>query len=63
VLVTAAGIAAYYSKGRTDSGVPVDYTLRKHVRKPKGARPGMVVYSHETTIIASPRLPVSDFTR
>jgi predicted ribosome quality control (RQC) complex YloA/Tae2 family protein len=58
-LLVAAGIAAYFSKGRTDSKVAVDYTLRKHVKKPRGARPGMVTYDHQRTIMASPNLPAS----
>ncbi len=57
VLLRAAGIAAYYSRGRASSKVPVDYTLRRHVRKPRGARPGMVVYDRERTIMAVPRPP------
>lgn len=59
VIAAAAEIASYYSKGRQDSKVPVDYTLRRHVRKPKGARPGMVIYSHERTITVNPRSPAS----
>lgn len=59
-LMTAAGIAAYFSKGRTSRKVAVDYTLRRHVRKPKSARPGMVIYDHEKTIISAPALPASD---
>jgi predicted ribosome quality control (RQC) complex YloA/Tae2 family protein len=62
-LLAAAGIAAYFSKGRTDSKVAVDYTLRKHVKKPRGARPGMVTYDHQRTIMASPSLPASDITQ
>ncbi|MGE5592237.1 MAG: NFACT family protein [Betaproteobacteria bacterium] len=57
VLVRAAEIAAYYSKARSASKAAVDYTLRKHVRKPRGARPGMVIYDHEKTIVAAPRPP------
>jgi predicted ribosome quality control (RQC) complex YloA/Tae2 family protein len=34
--------------------VPVYYTLKPHVHKPNGARPGMVIYGHQKTIIASP---------
>lgn len=55
VLLRAAEIAAYYSKARAGSKVPVDYTARRHVWKPKGARPGMVLYDHEKTIVATPR--------
>ncbi|HEY8346929.1 MAG TPA: NFACT RNA binding domain-containing protein [Symbiobacteriaceae bacterium] len=50
----AAVLAAYYSKARNSSGVPVDYTLRKYVRKPNGARPGMVVYEQYKTIWVTP---------
>ena len=57
VLLRAAEIAAYYSKARSATKAAVDYTLRKHVRKPKGARPGMVIYDHEKTIVAAPRPP------
>ncbi|MEW6301084.1 MAG: NFACT RNA binding domain-containing protein [Thermodesulfobacteriota bacterium] len=56
-LLRAAEIAAYYSKARSASKAAVDYTLRRHVRKPRGARPGMVIYDHERTIMAAPRPP------
>lgn len=50
----AAALAAYHSKGRESSAVPVDYALRKHVRKPSGARPGMVIYDHNKTLWVTP---------
>jgi predicted ribosome quality control (RQC) complex YloA/Tae2 family protein len=50
----AAALAAYHSKGRESSMVPVDYALRKHVRKPSGARPGMVIYDHNKTLWVTP---------
>ena len=50
----AANLAAYYSKGRASANVPVDYTKRKHVVKPGGARPGMVIYTHQKTITCTP---------
>lgn len=53
-LAEAAGLAAFFSKGRHTKSVPVDYTSKKHVRKPKGARPGMVIYEHFKTIMAAP---------
>lgn len=53
-LVEAAQIAAYFSKGRTSSQVPVDYTLVKHVRKPKGAKPGFVIYDKHKTLYVTP---------
>ena len=45
----AALLAAWYSKGRNSSTIPVDYTLRKYVKKPSGAAPGKVVYTHQKT--------------
>jgi len=53
-LTEAAGLAAYFSKGRSAGSVPVDYTFKKHVRKPKGAKPGRVIYDHQKTIMAAP---------
>lgn len=43
-LEEAALLAAYFSQGRSGGKVSVDYTFRRSVRKPAGARPGMVVY-------------------
>ena len=54
----AAGIAAYYSKMRNASMVPVAMTERKYVRKPKGASPGSVTLEKEKVIFAEPGLPV-----
>lgn len=51
---TAALLAAYYSKGRGSSKVPVVYTRRRHVRKPGGARPGYVIYDHEEVVWVTP---------
>ena len=53
-LLEAANLAAYFSKGRISGNVPVDYTKRKHVSKPNGARPGMVIYTHQKTIVSTP---------
>lgn len=53
-LTMAAKLAAYFSKSRTSSQVPVDYTLRKHVRKPSGAKPGFVIYEQQRTIYVTP---------
>ncbi len=50
----AAMLAAYYSKGCGSTRVPVDYTLRKHVKKPGGAPLGFVIYTHQHTIWATP---------
>jgi predicted ribosome quality control (RQC) complex YloA/Tae2 family protein len=51
----AAGLAAYYSQAREATRVAVDYTQRRHVRRVKGARPGLVTYDHEQTIHVTPR--------
>ena len=40
--------------GSTSSRVPVDYTLRKYVKKPSGARPGFVIYTHQRTLYVAP---------
>ena len=46
----AALLAAWFSKGKNSSTVPVDYTLRKYVKKPSGAAPGKVIYTHQKTV-------------
>lgn len=53
-LLEAAALAAYYSKGKYSSNVPVDWTYKKHVRKPSGAKPGMVIYENYQTIYITP---------
>jgi predicted ribosome quality control (RQC) complex YloA/Tae2 family protein len=53
-LYEAANLAAYFSKGRESSQVPVDYTLIKHVWKPNGAKPGFVLYEKQKTIYVTP---------
>lgn len=53
-LEEAANLAAFYSKGRMSSKVPVDYTRRKNVKKPGGAKPGMVVYENYFTMYITP---------
>lgn len=55
VLYKCASVAAYYSKARMSQNVPVDYTLIKYVKKPNGAKPGMVIYTNNKTIYANPQ--------
>ena len=50
----AAIIAAYNSKGRDSSLVPVDYTEIRNVKKPSGAAPGKAVYEHYKTAYVRP---------
>lgn len=49
-LKEAATLAAWYSKGQHSSSVPVDYTLRRYVKKPGGAAPGFVIYTNQHTV-------------
>ncbi|MPM51836.1 putative protein YloA [bioreactor metagenome] len=50
----AAVIAAYYSKAKDSSKVPVDFTPRRYVKKPNGAKPGMVIYVQNRTAYVDP---------
>ena len=50
----AAQIAAYFSKGKTSSRVDVDYAFIRNVKKPNGAKPGMVIFTHNYTITVKP---------
>ncbi len=50
----AARLAAYYSKGKASKSVPVDYTEIKNVKKPSGAKPGMVIYVNYNTLYVTP---------
>ena len=56
-IYAAAAIAAYYSKARSSENVPVDYVPIRLVKKPAGARPGMVIFTGNRTVWVSPRLP------
>lgn len=51
----AADVAAYFSRAQQADQVPVVYTQPQYVFKPKGARPGMVVYTHETVVWGCPQ--------
>ncbi len=53
-LLEAAMLAAWHSKGQNSSGVPVDYTQIRHVKKPSGAKPGKVIYDHHSTLYVTP---------
>jgi predicted ribosome quality control (RQC) complex YloA/Tae2 family protein len=59
-LYEAACLAAYFSRAQSSKSVPVDYTQKKHVHKPKGARPGMVIYEHQKTVMAGPDEDLAD---
>ncbi|WKA56761.1 Rqc2 family fibronectin-binding protein [Planococcus shixiaomingii] len=53
-LLEAATIAAYFSKARESSSVPVDYTEARQVKKPNGAKPGFVIYFEQKTLFVTP---------
>lgn len=53
-LMEAASLAAYFSQAQGSTKVPVDYTPVKFVKKPAGAKPGMVVYTTCQTMLADP---------
>ncbi|MEJ2205630.1 MAG: NFACT RNA binding domain-containing protein [Gemmatimonadota bacterium] len=53
-LEEAALLAAVHSRARTSASVPVDWTRRKHVRKPRGAAPGAVVPQRVSTLFVEP---------
>ena len=55
VLYKCASLAAYYSKARMSQNVPVDYTYIKYVKKPNGAKPGMVIYTNNKTLYVNPQ--------
>jgi len=50
----AARIAAFHSKGKHSENVPVDYTFVKYVKKPAGAKPGMVIFTNNKTVFVNP---------
>ena len=59
-IFNAAAIAAYHSKGRSSENVPVDYTQVRYVKKPAGAKPGMVIFTHNRTVYVTPKAPESN---
>lgn len=56
-LIEAARIAVFHSKARSSSNVAVDYTKVRHVSKPNGAKPGMVIFTDNKTLYVDPKLP------
>ena len=57
-IMQAAAIAAYHSRAKDGSQVPVDYTLVKNVSKPQGARPGTVIFVKNRTVYVKPSAEV-----
>ena len=52
-ILTAAKIAAHFSKSRGSSKVPVDYTKCRFVKKPSGSKPGFVIFTNQHTVYVS----------
>ena len=55
ILIKCAEITAYHSKAKNSSNVPVDICEVKYVKKPNGAKPGMVIYKNNRTIHVTPK--------
>ncbi|MDD5923018.1 MAG: NFACT family protein, partial [Eubacteriales bacterium] len=53
----AASAAAYFSKGRAGENIPVDYVRVRYVKKPSGAKPGMVIFTNNRTVYVNPKKP------
>lgn len=62
IIQTAASISAYYSGMKNAKYVPVAYTFKKYIKKPKGANPGTVILMREEVIMVEPKLPGSSGT-
>ncbi len=59
----AASIAAFFSKARSSGNVPVDYVRVRYVKKPNGAKPGMVIFTHNRTVFVDPKDPEASVSR
>jgi predicted ribosome quality control (RQC) complex YloA/Tae2 family protein len=53
-ILFAARLAAFHSKARNSSQVPVDAVQVKYVKKPAGSKPGMVIFTNNRTMFVSP---------
>ena len=56
-IMEAAGLAALYSKAKASENVPVDYVPIRYVKKPSGAKPGKVIFTHNKTVYVDPAEP------
>ncbi|MGN0689378.1 MAG: NFACT RNA binding domain-containing protein, partial [Oscillospiraceae bacterium] len=53
-IAEAAVLAAFHSKGKNSAQVPVDYVEVRYVKKPAGAKPGMVIFTNNRTLYVTP---------
>lgn len=58
-ILEAARLAALYSKAKNSENVPVDYVPIRYVKKPSGAKPGKVIFTHNRTVYVDPGEPGS----
>ena len=56
ILEKCAEITAFHSKAKYSSNVPVDYCEVKYVKKPNKSKPGMVIYSNNSTLYVNPKI-------
>ena len=54
VILTASEICAFFSEAKNGEKIPVDYTLKKYVKKPPKAKPGSVIYTDFKTVYVTP---------
>jgi predicted ribosome quality control (RQC) complex YloA/Tae2 family protein len=54
LIILCSRIAAYYSKAKNSTNVPVDYTQIRYVTKPHGAASGYVIYKNQKTLFVTP---------
>lgn len=57
----AAALAAYYSKGRENDKVEVDYVQKKQIKKVAGAAPGFVIYHTNYSMVAEPKMLLEEY--
>ena len=60
VFEEAGSLAAWYSKGRSNEKVEIDYIQRKHVKKAAGGAPGFVIYHTNYSLMAAPKLELPE---
>jgi predicted ribosome quality control (RQC) complex YloA/Tae2 family protein len=60
VFEEAGALAAYYSKGRENDKVEVDYVQKKQIKKVAGAAPGFVIYHTNYSMVADPKIPLEE---
>ncbi|MBK5262848.1 MAG: DUF814 domain-containing protein, partial [Peptostreptococcaceae bacterium] len=60
-IMEAASLAALHSKAKNSENIPVDYTKVRYVKKPNGAKPGMVIFTGNKTVYVNPYKSLNPF--